>query len=137
MTEDKRDLQGQLDRLELDWLKRRDRYMVNPPFLRGNIIYGKAMSILPVKEFRLWFWLCYSGAAVMSGIGFYFSVLFLDSGFDDAFPVILFFLFGAAWGGWTRYVEVSWKRACHRYKQALEAFRAERSELLGRLNGDN
>jgi hypothetical protein len=32
-------------------------------------------------------------------------------------------------------VEVSWKGACDRYKQALEAFEAEHSELVGQLNG--
>jgi hypothetical protein len=137
MTEDKRDIQAQLDRLELEWLKGRDRYMVNPPFMKGNFVYGNAMSILPVRGFRLWFWLCYSFAAVTSGIGFYFSVLLLGSDLNDAFPVILFFLFGVAWAAWTRHVEVSWKRACDRYKQALEAFEAERSELLGTLNGNN
>ena len=137
VTEDKKDIQAQLDRLELEWLKGRDRYMVDPPFMKGNFIYGNAMSILPVKAFRLWFWICYSGAALVSGIGLYFSVLLLGSSFDDAFPVILFFLFGVAWGAWTRHGEVSWKRACHRYKQALEAFEAERSELLVKLNGNN
>ena len=55
--------------------------------------------------------------------------------FDDAFPVILFFLFGVAWGAWTRHAEVSWKGACDRYKPTLEAFEAERSELVGQLNG--
>ena len=137
MTEDKKDIQAQLDRLELEWLKQRDRYMVNPPFMRGNIIYGDALGILPVKDFRLWFWLCYAGAAVISGIGLYFSFVMLDSGFEDVFPIFLFFLFGVAWLAWTRHVDVSWKTACHRYKQALEAFMAERSELLERLNGNN
>ena len=135
MTEDKREIQAQLDRLELEWLKGRDRYMVDPPFMKGNFVYGDAMNILPVRDFRLWFWICYSCAALISGIGLYFSVLLLGSSFDDAFPVILFFLFGVAWGAWTRHVEVNWKGACDRYKQALEAFEAEHSELVGQLNG--
>jgi hypothetical protein len=138
MSEDKRDIQAQLDRLELEWLKGRERYMVNPPFMKGHYIYGNALKILPVKDFRLWFWLCYPFAAAISGLGLYFSVLLLlDSGIGDAFPVILFFLFGVTWLAWTRHVDVSWKRARHRYKQALEVYMAERSELLGKLNGND
>ena len=138
VTEDKEDIQAQLDRLELEWLKGRERYMVDPPFMKGHYMYGDALKILPVKDFRLFFWLCYPFSAVISGIGLYFSVLLLlDSKFDDAFPVILFFLFGAAWLAWTRHVDVSWKSACHQYKQALEAYMEERSELLEKLNGND
>lgn len=42
-----------------------------------------------------------------------------------------------AWLAWTRHVDVSWKRARHKYKQALEMYMAERSELLGKLNGND